>query len=131
MAKAELSVQIPVAPLAAFTLMGNAMKAAGLEPFAQEGWTLKAQEKVGLFKMGWPATVTGTVGDDGRGGALIRLSGENMGIALNRIHVESTLRRIGEAIHQAAASAPRFPAAPPPVAATERKDDPNLPPRLG
>lgn len=128
MAKADLQLVIPVAPLAAFHMVGSAMKASGVDPFAQEGWSLKGQEGMGLFKMGWPCTVIATIGEDGRGGSTIALNAENFGFALNRVHAENLLRKIAEAIQGAAGRMPPMPAAPNTVVPTE--DDPNLPPRV-
>ena len=128
MAKAVLVVTLPVPPFTAFHMLGGAMKAAEVFPSAQEGWTLRGQETMGLFKMGWPVTVTGTVEEDGHGGSVIRLHGQNFGYAFNRIHAENVLRRIGETLQRAAAAMPPVSAAPPVVSSST--SDPSLPPRI-
>ena len=135
MAKASLQFTVPAASYAAFQTLGAAMVHCGVQPFRQEGWTLKGQESVGLFRMGYPVTVTATVHPEGAG-SRITMDGENMGIAFNRIHIERVLSRIGEAVQHAVAAIPPMPATPP-VIGTETPrpetgpDHPNLPPRLG
>lgn len=135
MAKADLQFTAPVPPYTAFNILGAAMTHCGVQPFAQEGWALKGQESMGLFKMGWPATVTATVGEDGHGGSTITLHGENFGYALNKIHLEGVLRKIGEAVMHAVSTMPPIPtmdaAMPPAVTPAPLPDDPNLPPRVG
>ena len=134
MAKGTLTFEVAGAPLFVFHALGPSMERNGLKIFRQEGWTLRGQEGLGFFKMGYPVTVVATVGEAGPNRATVTLDASNFGWGLNAVYIRKLLQRVADTV-AAAGTMPTTAMAPPPigsppVARAPLADESGLPPRV-